>query len=363
MSRNMVRASYLLGVLITLTSAQVANAQWGCPTPCPTVCPCPRPVLQTCYRTVPVTEYRKVRQTVMKPVYSTKYVDQKVTAYRPETETRTANVPTVSYHNVTECRTVTKNCGYWRTRYQQRCQIAPCQYDRRPGLLGWLNRTGYSIRSTFTPKTIAHREYVPRTVAYNVPSTRRVAHHGTRKVAYKVTRMVPYTTTRRVAVRTMKMVAHNVVHNQPVTVWRTIPVGSRLAYANGLTTTALAPVPDPVSATARRDSKERTASRKDDKFSDRSSDGTDGRFQRETPKTLKKTGGEKPIKTPFTSNHPLKKSRLEGWVLAPKSQQTKIASAEKPATNGWIATHEPAAAPMISGPRLIGPNTVAQLSE
>lgn len=272
MFRPMLCAGSLAGTLMMILSP-AADAQWvtasacsTCSTPCPS---CYVPVARPCYQTVPVTEYREYRHVVHKPVCETKYVTQNVTAYKPVTETRVANVPTVHYQNVTECRTVYRNCGYWRTRYQCRYLPSPCEYDPRPDLFGWLNRTAYSIRATFTPRVIAHREYVPRTVAENVPFTRTIAHHGTRQVSYQVTRMVPYTTTRKVAVNTVRYVAQEVVTRRPVTVWRTVPIGTTIAYAPATTTqTALQPTPDPVSRT-------RSADARDSKFEDNSRGASD----------------------------------------------------------------------------------------
>ena len=237
----------VLGTLVMLFAAP-AQAQW---LPVADHCnACVIPVAQPCYRTVPVTEYRQCKQIVHRPICETKYVNQTVTAFRPVTEQRSVDVPTVSYQNVAECRTVYKNCGYWQTRYQCRYLPTPCEYDPRPDLFGWLNRTAYSIRSTFTPRVIAHREYVPQVVAQQIPVTRTIAHHGTRRVTYNVTRMVPYTTTRKVAVNTVRYVAQEIVHTQPVTVWRTVPIGTTIAYANPATVgtqTALQPTPDPIS--------------------------------------------------------------------------------------------------------------------
>jgi hypothetical protein len=209
---------------------------------------CLQPVAQTCYRTVPVTEYRAVKQIVQRPVVETKWVDQTVTAYRPVTETKTATIPTVSYHNVTECQTVQRNVGHWQTTSYVNPKISPCQYDSRPNLFGWLNRTGYSIRQTFTPRVVTRRQYVQQLVTQNIPVTRRVATHGTRQVSYQVTRMVPYTTTRKVAVNTVRYVSTEVTTMRPVTVMRSVPIGTATAFLPlGIgTATALQPVPESV---------------------------------------------------------------------------------------------------------------------
>jgi len=233
---------------------------------------------------VPVTEYRRVRQTVQKPVYETKWVNRQFTQYRPVTQTRTAAIPTVSYENVTELKTVCRNAGYWRTRYQCNPRMSPCQYDNRPNLLGWLNRTGYSIRQTFTPRAIAFREYVPRVVAQQIPVTHRIAHRGTRQVSYKVTRLVPQTVTRKIAIRSVRYVAQQIVTTRPVTVMRTIPIGTTVAYGyspyyGASTATALAPQPTPVQSgstkrTADSDRNKFAPARKPKKFNRSTSPGS-----------------------------------------------------------------------------------------
>jgi len=252
MSLRLPRALTVCASLGVLSLTSTASAQWfASGNPC-----CAQPIRKVCYRTVPVTEYRQVRQTVQKPVYETKWVNRQFTEYRPVTETRTATIPTVSYQNVTELKTVCRNAGYWRTRYQCNPRMSPCQYDNRPDLLGWFNRTGYSIRQSFTPRVIAFREYVPQTVVQQIPVTRRIVHRGTRQVSYKVTRLVRHTTTRKVAIRTVRYVSQQIVTTRPVTVMRTIPIGTAVAYGyspyyGASTATALAPQPTPAGTTKR----------------------------------------------------------------------------------------------------------------
>ena len=229
------RALTICGLLAVAGSGNLAWSQ----VPFNACCP---PPVQTCYQTVPTTEMRECRQTVQRPVVETTYVDQPCTEYRQVVENQTAVVPTVSYQNVTECQTVQRDMGRWVTRYHCRPQMAPCEYDNRPDLLGELNRSAYALRMAFTPKTYAERVYVPNVVTETVPTVRQVAVHGTRTVNYQVARMVPYTTTRRVAVNTVRMVAQEVVTRHPVTVYRTVPVGSSLALGP-VGGTAWAPTP------------------------------------------------------------------------------------------------------------------------
>ena len=264
MLKCVIRSIPVVGITLFSLAAGTAQAQWrpfnncnSCAPPpviqscCPQpVVRCPIPVTQTTYRQVPVTEYRPVNQTVMRPVTETKYVDQQVTAYRQVLEPKTVEVPYTSYRNVTECRQVQKDMGRWVS--QRKCipRTTPCNYDNRPNMMGWMNRTGYSMRMAFTPQYRTTRHYVPKVVTQNVPVTRQVAVNQTRRVTYNVARMVPYTTTRKVAVNSTRYVKTTVTAMKPVTVMRSIPT-TRTAYvypSNGGfsgTATALLPTPEP----------------------------------------------------------------------------------------------------------------------
>ncbi len=253
----------LVGAAAVVSVGSSAYAQWqpscaSCAPPPVVQCVQPQP----CYTTVPVTEMREYRQIVQKPVVETSYVDQQVTTYEPVVEDRETEVPTVAYQDVTECRQVTQDCGYWTTQYQPRPKMTPCQYDSRPDLFGFLNRVGYGVRSAFTPNYSVQHAYVPNVQTVNVPVTRRVAVHGTRKVNYRVTRMVPRTTTQKVAVNTVRMTSQEVVTRRPVTVYRSVPLGSTVAtYAAPYSpTTARAPAPQP----GRREAQRRDPSTRSD---------------------------------------------------------------------------------------------------
>jgi hypothetical protein len=208
---------------------------------------CLQPVMQTVYRQVPVVEYQPVKQIAKRPIVETKYVDQAVTEYRPVTETKVVEVPTVTYQDVTECQTVVRNVGYWRTRCEPVCRVSPCEYDPRPGFMGWMNRTTYDLASLFTPSYRTTREYVPQTIAQVVPTTRRIAIQGTRQVAYNVTNLVPYQTTRKVAVAETRWVDEEITVMKPTTVVKTVAVGTQITYqpigAAG-TATAIRPTPE-----------------------------------------------------------------------------------------------------------------------
>lgn len=275
------------GAFAVAAAASAANAQYfggydAC-CPCQQVCqPCQQMamVVQPCYQQVPVTEMQEVKQTVMRPVAETEYVEQQYTEYRPVTETKTAEIPVTSYQPVTEMQTVCQDRSYYQTYRVPNCRMSPCQYDGRPGLIGWLNRTGYEMRSAFTPKYTTYRQYVPNQVAMQVPTTRYVAQQGTRQVTYNVTKYEPHTATRQVAVQKTRMVAEEVTVSRPVTTYRTVPVGTTVAYApigsaggalafggggtisnvaygpiqynNGGTATAFGPSPDPISTVRSR---------------------------------------------------------------------------------------------------------------
>ena len=261
MLRLFTRIASACSVLAVVGSLSPAWGQVCCYDPC--CCPCPRPVVQQCYQTIPVTEYRKVKQVVQRPICETKIIEQPCTEYRTVCENKVAQVPTCTYQPVTEYRTVQRDCGRWVTNYRCRPEVSPCQYDGRPDLFGFLNRTGYSVRMAFTPRVWAERTYVPNVVCQQIPVTRHVAVQGTRTVNYQVSRVVPFTTTRKVAVNNVRMVAETIEVNQPITVMRTVPMGTGLAFGgpyapggysfNGAAPTpirtGLNPAPDRISRT------------------------------------------------------------------------------------------------------------------
>lgn len=196
------------------------------------------PVQQTCYQTVPITTYRRERQTVKEPYYKTSFEDREVTVMEPVTTQRTVEVPTVSYQTVTENRTVQRDLGRWQTNYHPVQKCAPCQVDPRPGMIGWLNRTGYSFRSAFIPNYRTSRSYVPRMVACNVPVQRQVAVRGTRKVVVNETRMVARRKTERVEVRKLAFREKEVTVMRPQVAYQTVPIGTTTAYGYGGNTLA-----------------------------------------------------------------------------------------------------------------------------
>jgi len=280
MSRIVPRLIAVWGAVVLVSAGSQVYAQFGLFGRGYDPCACAQPVVQPTYQTVPVTEYQQVKQTVRRPVVETKYVEQPVTEYVPVTEQKTAEIPQVTYQNVTEYQTVQRDRGQWVQQIQCKNQMSPCQYDPRPGMAGWFNRTGYNIRQAFTPRVRVSNRWQSNIVAEAVPVTRQVAVRTTRKVTYNVTRMVPKQTTRRVAVNTVRYVDEEVTAMRPVTVMRQVPIGSRVAYTYGLpgaSQTVLAPSPDPISQ------RSRTADSRNNATDNASGD----RFQRDSSTSTK----------------------------------------------------------------------------
>lgn len=286
-----------LGALVCSIQASPALAQFydsscGCgPVTAAPMSACCAPVQPVaCYQTIPVTTYKQERQTVEVPTYQTAYEERQVTYYRPVTQSREVDVPTVSYQNVTECQTMNRDCGRWITRYHPVAKCAPCQVDPRPGVIGWLNRTGYSMRTAFMPNYTTSREYVPNMVAYTVPVTRQVAVRGTRRVTVQETKMVAESRTEKVPVQRLVMKKEEITVMRPQTVYRTVPTGTAMAFGGypgapqmafgypviDSTQTAQRPQPDPISA-------ERSAFKSDEETNSqdfkRSSDASDSNIR------------------------------------------------------------------------------------
>jgi len=262
-----------------------------------------QPVYTSCYQTVPVTTYKRERQTVEVPYYKTSYEEREYTLYRPVTRRKEVEVPTVSYQNVVEYRTVNRDLGRWITRYQPTQKHAPCQVDPRPGMIGWLNRTGYAFRTAFTPSYTTARQYVPNMVTCRVPVTRQVAVRGTRRVTVAETEMVAERKTERVPVQRLAYRKEEVTVMKPQTAYRRVPIGTSMAYGPGYgstvayspyyggtatawglpiiesdTRTSLAPSPDPLSNTSERRAENRST------FSEDTATDSERTFRRaETP--------------------------------------------------------------------------------
>ena len=189
-----------------------------------------QPMQATCYQTVPVTTYAQVKQTVEVPQYVTEMEERPITVYRPVTTTREVDVPTVTYQNVVETKTVTRDMGRWVTNYHPVAKCAPCEVDPRPGVLGWMNRTGYSMKTAFVPNYTTSRQYVPNMMTCNVPTVRQVAVQGTKRVSVQETKMVAEVQKQQVAVQKMVMRKQEVTVMRPQTVMQTVPIGTSMAF-------------------------------------------------------------------------------------------------------------------------------------
>lgn len=198
-----------------------------------TTCTPIMPVQSTCYQTVPVTTYRTERKKVQEPYYVTDVQEQKVTVMRPVTRQRTVEVPVTTYQTVTENRTTQRDLGRWQTNYQPIAKCAPCQVDPRPGMIGWLNRTGYSFRSAFIPDYKTTRQYVPKMVVCNTPVTRQVAVQTMKRMVVNETEMVPETKVVKVNVQKLAYREREVEVSVPQTAYRTVPMGTTTAYGYG----------------------------------------------------------------------------------------------------------------------------------
>ncbi len=344
------------------------------------------PVTQQCYRTVPVTEYQQVRERVRRPVTEVEYVEQPCTTYRPVVETRTVDVPVTTYQDVVEYKQVAQNSGHWQTRYQQNQKVSPCQYDPRNDIFGFFNRTGYSIRSAFTPNMVATREYVPQSCVAQVPVTRRVPQTCVQKQSYQVTKYVPETTSRKVAVNRVRWVEEEVVAMKPVTVMKTIASGTQTAWTYApagatvissapITNSAisLAPQPDPISARpSGTTNRTATRPRNEDNFDDRNepeprsvSPRTSSSLEKldriERNLARLKAEAAKPAVETASKNNSDEKPLFVAARM--KSSTTNIA-AETHATavaksSGWKATTKAVAATEDKLPILLPPTAVA----
>lgn len=302
----------------------------------------------TCYQTVPVTTYAQVKQTVEVPRYETATEEREVTVYRPVTTSREVEVPTVSYQNVVENRTVNRDMGRWVTNYHPVAKSAPCQVDPRPGVLGWMNRTGYSMRSAFVPNYTTSRQYVPSMMTCNVPTVRQVAVQGTRRVTVQETKMVAERKMEKVNVQRLVMKKEEVTVMQPQTAYRVVPTGSSMAFGgyygssqmafgypiiNNTTQSVQRPIPDTVgggpSRTATKDNFE------EDKPYDRKNAETpaDGASY-ENP-----SRDDEPVMFPPTARRESNKGVVPTTHRQPSSTATAVQSGDSK-SSGWRASRK-----------------------
>ena len=253
-----IRTRNLAAVAVALLTSPVAlMAQWGypgdcscyspqyVPAPAPVVtsaCQCLQPVTQMVSQQMQVTEYKAAQRVEKRPVTKYRTVSRQVTAYRQVMEAQTVEVPAVTYQTVTEMVPRTVNKSRWVTSVQPVAKMASCQYDSRPGMLGAMNRMGYSMRTAFQPNYTTHRQFVPQVCQCNVPVQRQVAVQTTRKVTYNVAKTVPYQTTQQVAEAYTDYENVTVTTMEPVTVTKTVSVPvTRMALIDPYTGMAVAP--------------------------------------------------------------------------------------------------------------------------
>ncbi|MEO2016759.1 MAG: hypothetical protein ABGZ53_20575 [Fuerstiella sp.] len=318
--RHFTWTAVLSALLLNTPAVEAQFYNRGCST-CGPVAAAPamsctpiQPAYASCYETVPITTYKREKQTVQVPEYKTEYVDREITIYNPVTTQRTVEVPTVSYRTVTENRVINRDMGRWVTNYTPVQKQSACQVDPRPGMIGWLNRTGYSFRNSFTPNYRTARQYVPRRVTCNVPVSRQVAVRGTKQVVVNETKMVAEKKTERVAVRRLVMRSVEQTVLRPQIAYRTVPIGSSLAYGRGgnrlayggfgypgststawivddedsSKRTANRPEPDPISGTRRAEAfrEDTEPTRTGARSFDRSTSESDPKFQRSSFQSL-----------------------------------------------------------------------------
>ena len=237
------------GVSSVSVAASPVIQQTACAAPViqQTACVAVQPVQQTVYQEVPVTKYKQVTRTERRPVNKIAYRDEEVTVMQQVTEQRTAAVPYTTYQNVTEYQPRTRDLSHWQTTYRPNCKVSPCEYDRRPGFLGWMNRTRQEVKNAFTPDQVAMRQYVPNVQTEMVAVNRQIPIQATRQVTYNVAKMVPVKTRQKVAYMKQEFEEVPVTAMVPYTEMQTVAVGTQtqMAYVGlgGGALTAAAPSP------------------------------------------------------------------------------------------------------------------------
>ncbi len=302
----------------------------------------PRPMyagMTNCYQTVPVTSMVESREKVQVGTWQTVEEDREYTVMTPKTEYREVEITEVSYQTVVENQQVTRDTGRWITQYQPVARYSPYQVDPRPGVIGWMNRTGYSMRTAFTPNYTTTRQYVPNVTTCNIPVTRQVAVPQKRVVRVPETRMVAEKRVERIPVRKLVFNEQERMVARPQTVWQQVPMGSatafntfgyspQVAYVRPLSgsQTASRPQQDPVSTRSTLNS----SGTGNNKAFQRTAEDTPGTqvnpssFQRDLPAT-----NEAP-------DFSFPQGRREN--PADSEQSTGLTSQRQPARSGWRAT-------------------------
>jgi len=191
---------------------------------------------------------------------------------------------------------------------------------------------------------IARRQYIPQTVARQIPVRRRVAVQSIQKRSYQVTKYVKEQATQKVAVNRVRWVDDEVVALKPVTVVRTVPVTSTAwawqpygapaatawVPAPATTTTALRPSADPISRAARSDSSDRTATRSVDEAHTDAADerGDINRIEKAVPRRSaveprdRTTSQRSSLFEPVSPRSASRVARVGGWRSSSRNSGT-----------------------------------------
>lgn len=289
-------------------------------------CPCMKPVTETVYQDVQTVQMQPVQKTVKVAKVITDYEDRPVTVYQTVNEPRTVDVQSYVNQQVVEMQPVTVNNSYWQTSCQAVPKYSPCAYDSRPGLLGQMNRMGYSMRNAFTPNYVARREFVPNVTTAQVPVTRTVQVPTTRQVTYNVARQVPVTTTQKVAVQRTVYEDQTVTAYEPITTTQRVAVGTRTRMVYTGDTGVTARNGDPVPTAARPEGEKGTIRAQSAPSQEIPLQNPTFRHTEPTPTNAAPIPGDGPVATSEESNNVIK---VAGW-RATRRSATDINAAQGP---------------------------------
>ena len=324
----MTRASVFTALFGAAVAAPVSAQYYD---PC-NVCQPVQPVAQTCYQTVPVTQYVPEKRTVMKPVTEYKNVEQKVTVYKPVTEQRTCRSPTGQLpkrHRVSS--------GFSRHGWLADC-LPTGQQD---GSLSVRQPTPTLRVGSIEPLTaFAHRSHPQLSNGSQLSAEHchdicadnlvKWLSRSTRQVTYNVTKMVPETRVQTVRVPTTRMVAV-----EETVMWHAPCIDRFLRAPRSLTATV-------VTDTLRKPYWLRLLIR----------------FQEHAVQTALLTSLSEPRKTPTRSKSHRNTSEPKTFdPFPPDAQVEREIETQVSATGGWRPTGSVVAAKPV-GPKLVAP-TVA----
>jgi hypothetical protein len=178
-----------------------------------------------------------------------------------------------------------------------------------------------------------------------VPVTRMVAQHSVRTVAYNVTRMETIRSVRRVPFSRVVMEPEEITVQRAVTVFRTIPIGTSVAWVPFGSTTATAALPGGLTpdrmGARRRD--ERAAERIGERIGEKK--GYEAGKEHERDKFERHEGADS-LDDAAPNNLGGKRSELvipqrkSGDAAGPQEVSQRVPSAVL--VNGWMARHRDA---------------------